>query len=217
MIWIGLVFLLLMLFVFLSRVRISIYYKREAENDRIKVEIGLLNGLLPFRLKIPSLKVKEDGIAYKETAQSTLNTTKKKRRLLSLRDLKEYHIVVQEAIENIVGLQKIIKRFLAKMQIIRFHWNTRIGTGDAAETGILSGIVWGIKGIFVYFLARFLQLNVTPHIRIEPSFMQACLQTEFECIVRFRIGNAIIAGLLILIHMRKGSKIKWQSIQSKGS
>ncbi len=215
MIWIGIILILLLLVLF-SRIRIGLYYKREAQNDRLNIEIGLFNGLIPIRLKIPTLKVKDEGVVYKEEIQSKKNTVKKKKGLFTFRDFKTYERAARYAVENVVGLRKIIKRFLSKMQIIRLHWSSRIGTGDAAETGILSGVIWGIKSIIVWVLSHFMKMKVTPEIRIEPSFMQACLYTEFECIVRFRVGNAIIAGLLILLHIRKGSRMKWQNTQSKG-
>lgn len=215
MIWLILilVFFLMLLLLLFSNVKIGLFYKREDNNDRIKIEIGLLNGLIPIRLKIPGLKATEHGVEFNEKVQGYGKNLNKEKRNISIKDLKIYHEKIQELLERIVGLQKIMKQFMAKIKIVKFSWWSRIGTGDAAETGVLSGIVWGIKGGIVMLLSHFMSLRSKPAIQIEPSFIQACLYTEFECIVQFRIGNAILAGIRMFIHLRKGRKVRWENTQ----
>lgn len=216
MIWFVLLCIILILILF-SSVRIGLYYKREENNDRIKIEIGLLNGLIPIRIKVPGLQASDKGITYQEKLQSSDNTINKEKNTFTLQDLKEYHRKFQELLERIVGLQKIVKRFLAKIKIIKLTWWSRIGTGDAAETGILLGLIWGIKGGLIMLLSHFMKIRTKPSVSIEPSFMQACLYTEFECILQFRVGNAILAGILFLIHLRKGRRARWENIRFKDS
>ncbi len=210
MFWLGLLIAILIIILF-SSVKIGLFYKREEENDRIKIEIGLLNGLIPIKIKVPMLKTSEKGLKYQERLQSNTNTINQNEKIFTFQDLKDYMQKIQELLERVVGLQKIIIRFLAKTKIIKLTWWSRIGTGDAVETGILSGFIWGIKGGIIWVLAHFMVLKTKPSVSIEPSFMTACLYTEFECILRFRIGNAILAGILFLIHLRKGRRARWNT------
>lgn len=214
MIWLGLILFVLVL-IYFSSIRIGVFYKREEDNDRIKIEIGLLNGLIPIKVKVPALKASEQGIQYEEELKSNHKTLDQKKKLFTLLDLKEYQRKFHELIERVAGLQSILKGFLAKTRIVKLTWWSRIGTGDAAETGILSGLVWGIKGGLIMLLTHFLLLRTKPSISIEPSFMRACLYTEFECIVQFRVGNAILAGILLLVHFRKGRRAKWENTRFK--
>lgn len=214
MLWILLIFLILTL-IWFSSVRIGIFYKREQENDLIKVEVGLLNGLIPIRKEIPALNFKEEGIQLKERTKSKKKTTNKEKKRITYAEIKEYRKQFNQWVDQVVYFHRILKNFLAKIKVKKLSWWSRIGTGDAAETGILSGLVWGIKSGLITVIRHFLQMKKEPEIIIEPSFMQACLHTQFECIVQFRLGDAILAGIKFMINWKKGRGARWQNTQFK--
>lgn len=195
MLWLGLIFVIIVLLLCLS-VQMGICYKRVQQQDHLTLHIGVFNGLLLFQKEIPSLRLQSEGVVYRE----------QKERLFSLHDFKESKEQWNVTVKRMVGLWRILTRFLRKINVRKLYWHSRIGTGDAAHTGVLLGVVYGLKGGVVWLFAHFLHLATQPTIVIEPAFTETHFYTEFECIVRFRIGHAILAGIFILFHLRKGRR-----------
>lgn len=209
------VFILLILILLFSSIKIGIYYKRENENDRIKVDIGLLSGLIPIQIKIPSLKSTDQGIKYEQKIEQKDMKIQEEHKTVTPKKLSDYKRLMQTIKDRTRDFRKILVRFMRKVKVVKFSWKSQIGTGDAFETGLLSGIAWIIKSGFVALLSHFFQLHTNPELHIEPSFSQACFNTEIECIVKLRIGDAMLTGLLIYVYYRKGRKKQWQNIQYK--
>jgi hypothetical protein len=79
--------------------------------------------------------------------------------------------------------------------------------GDAAHTGVMVGGCWAIKGSIIGVLTNFLHFKVMPNLSITPDFQKQRVETSFSCILRFRVGQAIIAGIKLFRYW-KGSKVK---------
>lgn len=75
-----------------------------------------------------------------------------------------------------------------------FRWVTRFGVGDPALTGLLTGVVWSIKGTVFGLLNRNMRLLREPVIRVDPDFQSFTFRTTVRCIVRVRLGDIITAG-----------------------
>lgn len=75
-----------------------------------------------------------------------------------------------------------------------FRWVTRFGAGDPALTGLLTGVVWSVKGTVFGLLNRNMRLTREPVIRVEPDFQSFTFRTSVRCIVRVRLGDIISAG-----------------------
>ena len=113
--------------------------------------------------------------------------------------------MIKKIIKHIVGFHKIIRHFLKKVQVKQFEWNSRIGIGDAAHTGTLVGACWAIKGSIIGLLTTTLNFRVMPLITVTPDFQKERAETAILCILRFRIGQAILTGIKLLRYW-KGSK-----------
>ncbi|WP_409289784.1 DUF2953 domain-containing protein [Peribacillus sp. SCS-37] len=97
----------------------------------------------------------------------------------------------------------ILKKFLKKVKIRKFDWQTVIGTGNAAHTAVLTGAVYGIKSTITGVLTHYLLVEEMPHYKIEPVYQGEYSRTSLLCILEFKIGNAILTGLLILREWNK--------------
>lgn len=206
--------LLILIMIWFSKIRIGIYVKKDGVDDRIKIDIGLLNGLIRLRREIPYIRVESDGIQVKQTLESGDTTLNKQKSWITSRKIKKFQYEAKQLIERVVGFHQIIKRFLAKVKIRKLTWNSRIGTGDAAETGVLAGLIWGIKSGLIVVVRRFMEVEEPPKITVNPSFMQACFYSEFECKLHFRCGHAIMAGLALLINWIRGRRKNKKKIES---
>lgn len=76
-------------------------------------------------------------------------------------------------------------------------WVTRVGTGDPALTGVLSGLLWGFKGVAFGFLAERLSFSRRPVLQVLPDFESVAFRTTFRCIVRVRVGDIIRTGVAV--------------------
>jgi hypothetical protein len=90
------------------------------------------------------------------------------------------------------------------------EWNSMIGIGDAARTGTLVGALWIVKGSIIGVISNYIRLKEMPKLSITPNFQQAISQTRFSCMIQFRIGNAMLAGIK-LVKYWKGGKPKFRT------
>jgi hypothetical protein len=204
--FIFLMVLLFMIVIWFSKIRIGLYVKKDGVNDRIKIEIGLLYGLIPLRREIPFIRVEPAGIQVKQTLESGNTTLNQQNSRITSRKIKKLQYDAKQLIERVVNFHQIIKRFLAKVKIRKLVWKSRIGTGDAAETGVLAGLIWGIKSGLIVVVRRFMDVEEPPKITVTPAFMQACFYSEFECSIHFRCGHAIVAGFSLLFNWIRGRR-----------
>lgn len=205
----GFLFLLLLL-IWYATVRVEVLYKRERQNDRGEVKIMIFGGLLRFKVNLSELKWKglDEGVQVKGKmtgkAAKTPTGQKKERVQVNRRKLKVIRRNYMKILHRIDEFQQIMHWFLGKITCEKFVWHTRLGTGDAAEAGILAGLAWVIKWTLVGMLKNRIRWNFTPQVEIAPEFNQAILETYFHSIIRFRIGHAILAMKRLSDHTRKG-------------
>jgi hypothetical protein len=211
--------LLILLFViswFIS-VRIEIIFKREKENDRGEIKVYALGGIIRFRMKLPKMKWAglDEGIRMESELESDLvaapDVNKQNRFRITQRTIRKGMARYRELVRNIDHFHRTICWFLSKVTCEKLEWRTTIGTGDAAEAGVLTGIAWGIKTTLVGVLGSYTRWDEPPCLSVDPDFNHVVLNTHFHSIIRFRLGHAILGVKRLLLHKRKGRERKWQS------
>lgn len=182
----------------MTKVIIKIEMLHDGDNDHYKVQIKTLYGLIRYTIDIPLLKMnkqKPEIILKQKTKQATTNNQKKTRKKITPKDVLNTLHNVQEITKHIVGLHKIIRKFLHHIHIQEFEWHTCLGVGDAAHTGIVNGVAWSIKSFILQLLSRYMQFMNPPQISITPDFNHFVSKTRLKCMIDFRLGHAILAGL----------------------
>ncbi len=94
---------------------------------------------------------------------------------------------------------KQINNMFRRFRIHYLHWSTNVGTGEAASTGIISGLLWGIKSTLVAFITKQMNILQPADISVVPEFERETIKTEIDCLVSMKLADALLA----LFNMRK--------------
>ncbi|WP_462411311.1 DUF2953 domain-containing protein [Neobacillus sp. Marseille-QA0830] len=212
MYWVLLVLLVLMaLFVLIifTKLTILVNYQHQNDDDQLNVEFRIWFGLIKYKLDVPLIKVDDDspsivvkgntyaGESAKEPPDQNVEQFTKK-------DAKSFFTNGKQLRNRVFKLNVIIKKFLRKVTVKKFEWQSLIGVGDAAHTGMLSGVLWSVKGGIIGLVSHFLSLKTTPQISITPHFQASVFHTKISCIFQFRIGHAMLAGVKLVKFWKGG-------------
>lgn len=217
LLWILAILLLIIIVALFTKVTVSVHYKKESDDHRVTIMIRALFGLFRYKREVPLLKEKSDepGLEMKRNSSQPGSSSESAEKtslheedaLSSVKDIKNI-------IEHVFNLKGIVLRFLKKIRIKQFEWNTVIGTGDAASTGVVSGAAWAIKGNIIGIISNFFTLHVHPKLAITPDFQRAIANTNLKCMIQVRVGHAILAGIQIFKYWRgKIPKFKSESLE----
>lgn len=188
-----------------SSVWIEILFKHEHVNDLGEIRIRALFGLVRLRFTLPQL----DWRGWEQALQvegkltskhSKLVTTKEK---IGKRNIKVMKKRLNELLFQIDDFMEVVRWFISKITCEKLDWSTSLGTGDAAEAGILTGLAWTIKSMIIGWISRYIRWQQYPNLSIQPAFQQEIFHTYFHSIIRFRLGYAILALKRLFIDRNK--------------
>ncbi|MGE7600877.1 DUF2953 domain-containing protein [Peribacillus sp. NPDC097675] len=204
-----LVVLLLLIF---TKIKVHFSYKRVQKDDLIHMKMTAWFGLLHYTLKVPVIKKDDKSAALIVEKEKGMTDESKKESIekVTAEDFLNGLSDIRTLIHHIVNLHRIIRNFLGKVQVKEFAWHSVVGTKNAAQTGILTGNCWALKGTIIGLLTTYLDFRIMPAYTITPDFYRRQAQTSFTCILEFRIGQAILTGIKLLRYW-KGGKVSFKS------
>ncbi|KYG32171.1 DUF2953 domain-containing protein [Alkalihalobacillus trypoxylicola] len=209
MIWfiLAFVFILLLVTLMSTKLNINIQYYHHSYNDLLTISVKLW-AMHIYTFSSPLMNIEPSNLTVEidEQSNSPLGN-KKDKKTFDLKWLKEKLILSKDFLEHVQGFYKISRRFLKKWQVHNLEWKSEIATGDAVLTGMLAAGLWSVKSLFVGVTSQFVTLKRMPILHIQPVYQGKFTKTDFSCMFSFRIGQAIIAGLLIVKH--------WRSMRNK--
>jgi Protein of unknown function (DUF2953) len=205
------ILIVLFLFIFISlftKLTIDLTYKFDPNDQRLVILIKALFGLIRIRMDIPELN---DTNTEKQKSEKTDPSLDKNFTDIDSIDedeaLKAYR-PIKYWMKNINELYKVVKKSLKKVRITQLVWKSAIGTGNAATTGIISGVGWSFKGTVIGMLSYYFSLKVQPQLEIRPIFNRKISNTYVKCIFQVRAGQAILAGLKIFKLWKKMKSLR---------
>ncbi|NOU72128.1 DUF2953 domain-containing protein [Paenibacillus sp. LMG 31458] len=210
MLWLGIVclFIIFVIIVFLfSFIRGEFNFSRVKDNDTLSVEMRALFGLIRYRYVIPIIQFKgfTKGILIKSeivTKASSKLKDETKDHITKEKILYVYN-QAKEALVHTLNLYDWTKQTLAKVECTDLKWITRVGVGDAPETAITTGAIWGIKSSLLGFSIRYVNLTGKPHIDVIPQYNEKQFSTEFRFAGRIRIWFVVVAGVRLISRAAK--------------
>lgn len=110
-------------------------------------------------------------------------------------------------IKNIYQLHNKVKSRFKYIDVKVFKWNTSVGTGEADSTGLVSGILLGLKGMLIGILNTYFTFSDKTVMNVFPVYQGKGFYTELKIIFSFRIIRLLIMIMLIYLD--------WRSIQKE--
>ncbi|MEH7226426.1 DUF2953 domain-containing protein [Bacillus sp. JJ1566] len=208
--WLLFILLFLVLFIFLfviTRLTIFIEANHSQDDDHIKIRFSIWFGLIKYTINVPMVAIDKEtpSIVFKKEKKANIASEgKKKKGKFSFQNLMENLHDTKLILNRVIDLVPILKHFFKKISVSKFEWHSHIGVGDAAHTGIITGLGWSIKGTIIGVISHYLNLKTHPDYSITPSFQVAVSETRLRCMIHFRIGYAIVAGIKALKRWRGG-------------
>lgn len=188
-----------------SSIRIDFRYQRKGENDEAVIIFFALGRLIRYQKKISEWMWEgvDEGFKYETTQQGKLEEQR-----VTQQTIEKAIEIYQFFVDRIDHLIHINKQFLNRVTCEKLQWKTFIGTGDAAETGVLVGVAWGVKTNLIAMISSFIQWKHPPKIEVFPYFTESRFDIDFHSVIRFRMGYAILAIQRILFQLLMKNRIK---------
>ena len=201
---------LLFLLIIFTKLTVTLDLNHIGDNDQFKIKFRAWFGLLRYTINIPLVKIDKDEPKLIVKQEQKMGSEKADNKVKEIEDKVTPEDAlnglsdIKEITQHIVGMHKIIRKFLRKIRIKKLEWHSQFGIGDAAHTGLLTGAAWAIKGGVIGLLSQYMKLQTTPVVTITPEFNQFCSRTILKCIFQFRIGQAILAGIQFIKYWKGG-------------
>lgn len=182
-----LLFILVIFLVMPLHIHISIEWNKKFN---IKIKLITLFGLIKYRFDIAKIKSwygeKAIGKNKEDEGKKIFNTIKKIRKYYS-------------------NNKKLIDYFLKKAKIEKIYWVTNFGLGDAALTGVSTGILWSVKNWVLAIIINNKKVKEI-YVNIFPDFNSDNIESQFSCIISWNFVYIITVSLYLLIMKIKGGE-----------
>ncbi|MDF2717889.1 MAG: hypothetical protein K0R28_4814 [Paenibacillus sp.] len=225
MIWLGLIAGILvagmLLFAF-SDMLLKVRFSHTEGDDHITLDVKGLYGLLRFRYVVPVLYWAENGLRLK-TEIVNRNSGKGLMgddNVTITRDkVEEFFQRTKQMLAYTAKLLEWTKGVLARTVCTEISWVTRVGLGDAADTAVTTGVVWGLKTSLLGFLFRYIRLEAKPVLSVQPQFNRMQFSTEGMFVLEIKAGYALYAVFMLLYRILrvKGGLKTWRKLLFKPS
>ncbi|MCA0754464.1 DUF2953 domain-containing protein [Paenibacillus sp. N4] len=216
----GLFFLFLLAMIMASPVIIKGQVKRAGKNDDGELFVKALYGIIKYRIKIPIVQFTGSSVELKEQVSMSgagINTWKQFKDDIDAEKVVSTLDKMKQILQLTRNMTGWVKQTLTKVRLTEWNWSTTVGTGDAMWTAMATGIVWSVQTSILGLLSQMVKLHAEPKMSVQPIYQHPAFTTEFVCIAQIRFGYAILAGLQLLVRMKKlkGGVKAWQNILFK--
>lgn len=216
----SLFFLLILTVVLTSPVVINGHLRRIGNNDDAEIKVKALYGIIRYRFKVPIFQFSGTSVQMKKHVSMTgagINTWKQYNDELDADKVASRIDKMKLILQLTRNLKGWVRHTLRKVRLVEWNWSTSVGTGDAMWTAMATGLVWSIQTSILGLLSQMVKLNAEPKMDVQPIYQQPAFSTEWSCIAQIRFGYAILAGLQLLVRMKKvkGGVKAWQNILFK--
>lgn len=199
--------------IFFLPLRFRIRYWKNGRKDFASITWQVIPGILGITMEIPFIKFffraghsKIKMVGQVEGEKGMPLGEKEKEIKVNRYLMQKIYARLPVIINRFKELRKLAYWLVGKISVKRFCWVTEIGTGEPAETAILTGALWGVKGTFLsYFQTMVGRVQSNPQINVIPNFNQVMVTSKADCIFDVLCGHIIIGGFKTLyLFLKKG-------------
>ncbi|WP_186578373.1 DUF2953 domain-containing protein [Aquibacillus kalidii] len=194
MVWIIIVvaMLLLLILSLFTHIHTYILYTHIHNKSTLQMKIRLL-GIIVIKKEFPVDMLDIDDKSNKSDSKEELTINK------IIDNCKQF----RETLVTVFHSKTIVARYLTKVKVKKFKWNTQFGIGDAGKTGILTGVVWGLKSGILKVMIDHMRVKDRPIVNVFPVFQHKTINVEFECMVSVRLGQTMYAIIQLVRHFQR--------------
>lgn len=210
---------LAMVLVLSSSIDFRIRCYKHGKNDLLELDVTTLFGLIKLHYELPRLVFKglEQGVIgkFKETGTATKGVDTVKEEQFDKERIEHWRDNIQLAVKSTRGLKKWFKETVSHVKISKLDWSTDFSLGDAADTAIASGAVWGLKWSIVGFISQWVKLKHNPRVFVKPVFQdEHSFSMEFVCEGKMSVSYAVYASLQLLLRVLRetGGISNWRKL-----
>jgi hypothetical protein len=203
------VIIFLLLLIIFTKLTVHLNYYHHNDNDDLKLEFRIWLGLIKYKINVPLIKIDDNSPSVILKGKTHMGSSSEKSS-----NIKEAQITPEtiskklqnskQILKHVTDFSVIVRKFLKKVSIKQLDWHSFVGVGDAAHTGVITGALWAFKGSLIGILSHFISLKEMPNLSVTPHFQLAIIQTQVTCIIQFRLGHAILAGLKMIKFWKGG-------------
>jgi hypothetical protein len=222
MIWLWLIAGILvagmLLFAF-SDIRLKIRFSHTEGDEYLSVDARGLYGLLRYRYAVPIIYWSEEGLRIKKEKINRNGLQGDEKLTINRDKVEDFFHRSKLLLSYTARLLEWTKGVMAHTVCTEISWVTRVGLGDAADTAITTGVVWGLKTSLLGYLFRYIRLEAKPALSVQPQFNRMQFSTEGVCVMKIKVGYALYAVFLLLnrILRVKGGLRTWRKLLFKPS
>ncbi len=205
MLYLVIFFIMLVIYTVLYWVEIkaALDYIRNEQDEWVVLSFYTRDGFFRYRYEIPLSKTVDDKVKFKlvkgQSRKIRVGTEKKEKWLLL--DIYSKYASVRNYLKDYGGLLVSIRNYLNKKDVhVELNIKLKQGTGDAAQTGILCGLLWIAAGILTTHLSQHLKV-FKKKIFIIPCFDKSIFEVDAYCIFRVKLVHIIV--VLVKIYYTK--------------
>jgi len=211
--WIAIIASLVLMFVtvLFSSVRVRLKYYREGENDEVDASLTALFGLVRLRYKVPTVELKPwlRGLRLKVAPKETSGVLPELD--FGREEIERFTQRVRKLVAHMKNFKKFFADTLRHVHIVELRWDTRFGVGDAAETGMTGGVIWGLKSTVIGIASRWVTFERRPAVQVTPVFNQPTFRTDVVVRIRMKVFRLFAIGAMLVFRVlkRRGGWIVW--------
>lgn len=196
MLYIVILFILLLLAIILYGIEIkaAIDYIRNEQNEWVKFVFYTRKCLFRYEYKVPLVKKEGDRVKFKLVkgqSKEMHGGSEINEKLLPIDIVKKY-LSVRMYLKDHGSLLEDIRKYLNRKKIhVELNIRLKEGTGDAAQTGLVCGLLWIASGILSTYMSRYLKV-FHKNIEIIPCFNKSLFEVDAACIFHVKLVHIIV-------------------------
>jgi hypothetical protein len=217
---IAAVMVIVMLVLCFGYIQGQIHFVRIEKQDHLDLQMQAVVGVKIFRF-LPVFKIKSFSkqilipLQKSQPAHAEQHTDKSKPKPKG--KMKANFQMVQLLRQNTTHLYAWMKNTLAHIECTQLKWITRVGIGDAPQTAIAAGAVWGMKSSLLGYMMHLVQVRSKPLVEVVPQYNHAQFSTDLSTAAGIRPIYIVWSGIELLwrIMKIKGGLRNWYRVISR--